>query len=265
MPKKKKGGGHDGPDERWLITYADLITLLLGLFVVLWTMGLADLEEYGRVAAAMKTVFGGKALVEGLPQKTSAAGPYVDADGGSFPDTSEAYLTVALAESMKDISEIAGAVSIEIEERGVVVHLTETVLFESGRAKMQEEALKLLREIAPVLVKSGRPIVIEGHTDNIPIRTMTYQSNWQLSAARAANVVEYLTDRAGVPGGQMAAAAYADQKPVESNVSPEGRAKNRRVDIVFLKGRWQQNEPVKHTDALGENDDLTEDHLIHIN
>ncbi|MBU1651582.1 flagellar motor protein MotB, partial [bacterium] len=102
MPKKKKGGGHDGPDERWLITYADLITLLLGLFVVLWTMGLADLEEYGRVAAAMKTVFGGKALVEGLPQKTSAAGPYVDADGGSFPDTSEAYLTVALAESMKD-------------------------------------------------------------------------------------------------------------------------------------------------------------------
>jgi chemotaxis protein MotB len=241
MPKKKKGGGHEGGDERWLITYADLITLLLGLFVVLWTMGLADLEKYGRVAAAMKTVFGGKALVPGLPPKVSAAGPYLDVEGGSYPDTSEAYLTLKLQESLEDISNIAGKVSVEVEERGVVVHLEETVLFDLGRARLQEEAKTLLRKIAPVLVKSGRPIMIEGHTDNLPIRTLEYPSNWQLSAARAANVVYYLSRYCGVPKGQLSISAYADQKPVAPNDTPEGRRKNRRVDIVFLKGQWKTN------------------------
>jgi len=265
MPKKKKGGDHDGASERWLITYADLITLLLGLFVVLWTMGLADLEEYGRVAAAMKSVFGGKALVEGMPPKITAAGPYLDADGGSYPDTSEAYLTLELQESMQNIKNIAGTVSVEIEERGVVVHLEETVLFESGRAKLQNAAQILLRDFAPVLVKSGRPIMIEGHTDNVPISTMTYPSNWQLSAARAANVVQYLTDIVGVPRAQIAISAYADQKPVMPNDTPEGRAKNRRVDIVFMKGRWKHAESIQHTDLLGQNEELPENRDIHIN
>ena len=242
MPKRKKGGDHEGGDERWLITYADLITLLLGLFVVLWTMGLADLEEYGRVAAAMKTVFGGKALVPGLPAKVTAAGPYLDADGGSYPDTSEAYLTLRLEEALEGISETAGEVGVEIQERGVVVHLTETVLFDLGRARLREEAQKVLQDIAPVLVKSGRPIRIEGHTDNLPISTLEYRSNWQLSAARAANVVYFLTRSTHVPPGQLSIGAFADQLPIDSNDTPEGRQRNRRVDIVFLKGQWKDQE-----------------------
>ncbi len=250
MAKKKKGGGHEGSKERWLITYADLITLLLGLFVLLWTMGLADLENYGRMAAAMKTVFGGKALVPGLPAKVSAAGPFLDADGGSYPDTSEAYLTVKLEEAFEAISEISGGVSVEIEERGVVVHLTETVLFDLGRAKLQENARLLLREVASVLARSGRPIMIEGHTDNLPISTMEYPSNWQLSAARAANVVYFLANQAGVPPGQLSIAAYADQHPITTNDIPEGRQQNRRVDIVFQKGRWESRK--SHSEKILE-------------
>jgi chemotaxis protein MotB len=245
MAKKKKGGEHEGGDERWLITYADLITLLLGLFVLLWTMGLADLEEYGRVAAAMKTVFGGKALVPGLPAKVSAAGPYLDADGGSYPDTSEAYLTLRVEEALEGVAEMAGEIGVEIQERGVVVHLTETVLFDLGRARLRDEAKSVLNEIAPVLVKSGRPIRIEGHTDNLPINTLEYPSNWQLSASRAANVVYFLWRSARVPPGQLSIGAYADQLPLDTNNTPEGRQRNRRVDIVFLKGQWKELEKAK--------------------
>ncbi len=238
MAKKEKKGEEENK-ERWLLTYADLITLLLGLFVILWSMSLADLERFGRVAAAFQEVFGGKALIAGLPPKQTADGPYLDLEGGAYPDTSEAYLTLKLQEALAEISDIAGDVAVEIEERGVVVHLTETVLFELGRARLQEDAKRLLREVAPVLVKSGRPIMIEGHTDNLPIRTLEYPSNWQLSAARAANVVYFLTRRCGVPEAQISAAAYADQRPIASNDTEEGRRQNRRVDIVFLKGRWK--------------------------
>ena len=88
-------------------------------------------------------------------------------------------------EALEVISDITGAVEIEVEERGIVVHLAESVLFDLGRAKLRDDARKVLQEIAPVLVKSGRPIIIEGHTDNLPISTLEYASNWQLSAARS--------------------------------------------------------------------------------
>ncbi len=251
MAKKKKGGGHEGGDERWLITYADLITLLFALFVVLWSMGLADLEEFGKVAAAFKDVFGGKALVPGLPPKMTAAGPYLDADGGSYPDTSDAYLTIKVEEALIEISEIAGEVSVEIEERGLVVHLTETVLFDLGRARLLDASKKVLTELAPVLKKSGRPICIEGHTDNIPISTMEYPSNWQLSATRAANVVYFLSRTARVPQGQLSIGAYADQHPIAPNSTADGRQQNRRVDIVFMKGQWRdQNRAAEISNAI---------------
>jgi chemotaxis protein MotB len=112
---------------------------------------------------------------------------------------------------------------------------------------LREEAQKVLQDIAPVLVKSGRPIRIEGHTDNLPISTLEYRSNWQLSAARAANVVYFLTRSTRVPPGQLSIGAFADQLPIDTNDTAEGRQRNRRVDIVFLKGQWKDQ---------GQNEDL---------
>ncbi|TKJ40727.1 chemotaxis protein MotB [candidate division LCP-89 bacterium B3_LCP] len=245
MPKKKKKGGEEGGDERWLITYADLITLLLGLFVVLWSMGRADLEKYKEMRAAFKDVFGGGAAVQlqklpGLPEVGRGGdGPYDNLDGGAYPDTSEAYLTAKLSEALEDMSEVAGEISVEIEERGVIIHLTESVLFDLGKAGLKPAAKKLLSGVAPVFIKSGRPIIIEGHTDNLPISTRDFPSNWQLSAARSANVVHYLTHQTAIPGDQISIAAFADKHPVESNETKEGRQKNRRVDVVFGKGNWK--------------------------
>ncbi len=235
MPKRKHKGEHDN-SERWLLTYADLITLLLGLFVILYSMSRVDLEKYKSLGKALRTVFIGES---GTPAVGAGTGPYEDATGGAYPDTSECYLTMKLEESLADVQEAAGAVSVEVEERGVVVRLMETLMFDLGKAQLRPEAKKLLSQVAPVLVKSGRPLMIEGHTDNLPINTYEFPSNWQLSAARSANVIYFLTQQASVPEEQISGAAYADQRPIATNDTPEGRQQNRRVDIIFLKGQWK--------------------------
>ena len=253
MAKKKKHE-EEGNQERWLLTYADLITLLLGLFVILYSMSRVDLERYKSMGEALRTAFKGKPALmmpkPGIPPIGGGAGPYEDLEGGIYPDTSEAYLTLKISEVLEDMADMAGGVSIEVEERGVVVHLTESIMFDLGKATLRPEALKLLVDITPVLIRSGRPLMIEGHTDNLPIKTREFPSNWQLSAARAANVVYFLTRRAGIPESQISAAAYADQKPVASNETEAGRQRNRRVDIVFLKGRWKSPE---RTQTFSEN------------
>lgn len=241
MPKKKHEE-EEGGSERWLLTYADLITLLLGLFVILYSMSRVDLEKFKAMGHALRTVFVGKT---GLPAKGGGFGPYEDLEGGAYPDTSEAYLTMKISEALGGTIDIEGAVSVEVEERGVVVHLTESVMFDLGKAYIRPEAQKLLRKVATVLIKSGRPIMIEGHTDNLPINTHEFPSNWQLSAARAANVVHFLTTQATVPEGQIYASAYSDQRPVTPNDTPEGRQRNRRVDIVFLRGQWKGGDKIK--------------------
>lgn len=255
MPKKKKGEGEEG-SERWLITYADLITLLLGLFVVLWSMGRADLEKFKQMRAAFQVVFGGESAVQldpipGMPRIGGGSGPYRDLEGGAYPDTSEAYLTARLDEALDEIADLTGEIGVEIEERGVVVHLTESVLFDLGKADLRPKAREVLRQVAPVLIRSGRPILIEGHTDNLPIRTREFPSNWQLSAARSANVVHFLTTEAKLPGAQISAAAYAEQHPMDTNETREGRQRNRRVDIVFCKGQWTSASAMRSSEEDG--------------
>jgi len=234
MPKKK----HEEPEssERWLLTYADLITLLLGLFVILYSMSVVDAQKFKVVSAALKTVFMGK---PGIPAVGGGTGPIEDVDGGAYPDTSDTYLSLMVQQSLENIEEVAGNLSVEIDERGVVVHLLEKVMFDIGRAELRPEAQGLIKKVAKVIVRSHRPILIEGHTDNIPISTAQYPSNWQLSANRAANVVYYLTNQCEVPEPQISVAAYADQHPLITNETPEGRRQNRRVDIVFQKGSWR--------------------------
>ena len=246
MAKKKKHDEEEGNQERWLLTYADLITLLLGLFVILYSMSRVDLERFKSMGEALRTTFKGKPAMimpkPGIPPVGGGAGPYEDLVGGTYPDTSEAYLTLKISEVLEDMADMAGGVSVEVEERGVVVHLTESIMFDLGKATLRPEAAKLLKDVTPVLVRSGRPLMIEGHTDNLPIKTHEFPSNWQLSATRAANVVHFLTTRTGVPENQISAAAYADQRPVAPNETEVGRQRNRRVDIVFLKGRWKSPE-----------------------
>ncbi|MFH1862664.1 MAG: flagellar motor protein MotB [bacterium] len=235
---RKKHEEHDS-SERWLLTYADLITLLLGLFVILYSMSQVDLEKYKSMGEALRSVFLGKQGIVGIG---ASAGAYQGPELETYADTTELYLSKRIFEVLGEFEFSPEMISVEMQERGIVVRLMETLMFELGKARLLPDAQEVLARMSPVFIRSGRLILIEGHTDNLPIHTIEFASNWQLSAMRAANVVYFLTRYASVPEGEISSASYADQRPIADNRTPEGRQKNRRVDIVFLKERWKSHQ-----------------------
>ncbi len=207
--------------DRWLLTYADLITLLLGLFVILYAMSEVDRTRYSRVMQALGGVFGEPVAI--LP----AAMPVENA----APDRIEIESRIrgALYEDLR-----AQLVSISQDDRGVVVHLAEELLFASGSAELKRSSLGSLDLLTSVLKTVPNEIRIEGHTDDVPIATSAFPSNWHLSVARAVSTGEYMMHRQGLDPGKVTLAGYADQRPLVPNTSTENRAKNRRVDILVL-------------------------------
>jgi chemotaxis protein MotB len=135
------------------------------------------------------------------------------------------------------------AVTTKITERGLVVSLASSAFFDAGEAALRPEAIALMRTVAWTLKNSGRQIMIEGHTDDTPIHTYQFPSNWELSTARATAVVRYLVEAYKLPPERLSAAGYGEYKPLVGNTSPENRAKNRRVDIVILSSRVRGQRP----------------------
>ena len=138
---------------------------------------------------------------------------------------------------------LESAFSLENVERGVVIHFTDRVLFDLGKAELKPEAKEVLQLVAQELKAWPNHIRVEGHTDNLPIRTAPYPSNWELSTARATEVLRYLIDVGGLAPERMSAAGYGEYRPIAPNDSEEGRAKNRRVDIVLLRSGLEVSEP----------------------
>ncbi len=135
-------------------------------------------------------------------------------------------------------------VEVNVQERGLVVSLKEGGFFGSGNADVKPEAMEALREIAAKISQYRNPVRIEGHTDNMPIHSRTYETNWELSSTRATNMARVLTDKFGVPPDKISATGYGEFRPAESNDTPAGRARNRRVDIVVLSTSAEKSEPV---------------------
>jgi chemotaxis protein MotB len=246
--RKKKPEEEPGGMERWLITYADLITLLLAFFILMYTMSKQDAKKYQEVASHLKAIFSGNAgiMARGnLPVKTPAE--------VSFKDTSSAG---ALKEQLeKEIRELGGQdkdnasekISLINDERGLVVRAMEKAFFETGKADLGAKASRALDGIAPVLKRSPNHVRVEGHTDNVPINTYEFRSNWELSVRRATEVVRFLVERHGFPPDRISASGYAEYRPIASNDTPENRSSNRRIEIVIIKsdqGEKQANQPL---------------------
>ena len=263
------GGGHES-DERWLLTYADMITLLMALFMVLFSISSVNISKYQTLQESLKAAFsgsilpGGKAILQSGSQSTSAHSPAKSDVPSIVPLTpnipkpkgmSKAQVTQAVAAAAVANTEqaqltklqqqlnayasahgFAAQVSTTIDRRGLVVRvLTDRLLFDSGEATLKPAGLPLLDEVAQLLnVDLSHPITVEGHTDNVPISSAQFPSNWELSTARATAVVRYLIHH-GVGRQRLAAAGYADTHPVASNATPKGRAVNRRVEIVIMR------------------------------
>ncbi|MBI1789668.1 MAG: OmpA family protein [Acidobacteria bacterium] len=250
MAGRRKQPTHENHD-RWLVSYADFITLLFAFFVVMFASSQTD---KGRAAQVSESV--AKALNDGGVSNAAAAiakvlGGTVDdkgqgnaqmkgPGGAKKADKPLPEHVVELVPSMKALSrdleeEIkAGKVEVNLEPRGLVVSLRESAFFPSGEAVVETKSFPTLGKLAKVLLGVPNPVHLEGHTDSIPIHNERFRSNWELSSARGIAMLETLSTRFGLQRERLAVVGYADTTPVDSNDTVEGRARNRRVDVVIM-------------------------------
>jgi chemotaxis protein MotB len=225
--KKKHHEGEHESSERWLLTYADLITLLLGLFVILYAMSKVDAGKYAEIVAALGGVFGqGKTgMLQGNNGVMMQGVPRIPTERERIAEELRSALKDAVKENL---------VSIVENERGLTVHLMEELLFESGRAELKESSLSTLDSLASVLKTLSNDLRVEGHTDNIPIHNSQFPSNWHLSVARALNTAFRLIDRYGLPPERVSVVGFSEYQPLVPNSTDSNRSRNRRVDIVVV-------------------------------
>jgi chemotaxis protein MotB len=231
--------------DRWLVSYADFITLLFGLFVVMFAFARADQKKQAQVSKSIDSAFRSMGVMSGgTSQQSGAAGANEPAaEANAVMDEN----VVSPAEVKEDLDRIrrdlaatlstqiaAHTVSLEMGRDGLVISLREAGFFESGSAVPKPEALPTLRRIAATLGSTPYDLRIEGHTDNVPIHNAEFDSNWELSAARATHIARLFLDMKAIPADRISAAGYAEFHPVASNDNAEGRAENRRVDLVVM-------------------------------
>jgi chemotaxis protein MotB len=223
--------------ERWLVSYADFITLLFAFFVVMYSTAQVDKQKVGKLALSIQVafdqlgVFPGSAMPSAPPGMYPPPKPNISSTGNGGEDMSalEGELQKALE------PEIArNEVAIRKVPDGLVISLREVGFFDSGSANLQARGSEAFGRIAELLLRYPHRIRIEGHTDNVPIHNSQFASNWELSTARATEMVQTLIDEYQFPPARLSAAGYAQYHPVAANDSADGRAQNRRVDVLVL-------------------------------
>jgi chemotaxis protein MotB len=269
MARKKKHAEHAN-HERWLVSYADFITLLFAFFVVMFASSQADKGRAEQVSASVR-----KALEEGYFASKIAAvlgGTVDDVGQGNAqmrgpgevrkiqkpeeprpeappPSPMLAELLPSLQYLSKELEEEVrnGKIQLSLEARGLVVSLSQAAFFPSGEDAIDPRTYPSIEKVATVIREIPNPVRLEGHTDSVPIHNSRFRSNWELSAARSIAMLELLARRFEIPRERLAIAGYADNFPVEANDSEEGRARNRRVDVVILNKHGLLREPVSAT------------------
>lgn len=234
---RKKEEEHKAGAPEWLATYGDMMTLLLCFFVLLFASSTIDSEKYKAVVQSLSGSLGVldsgttvtlEPLIKNFPSDTPTDAP---TEYEEFSDMQEEL------QKILEESGLSGRVKLEINERGLLIRFLDSVLFDSGKADMTLPAMEIIDKVSDILSETNKLITVEGHTDNIPINTFKYPSNWELSTSRAVNVVKYMIDHNGIAAVRLSASGYADQHPINENTSIQGRKNNRRVDMVILRSK----------------------------
>jgi chemotaxis protein MotB len=256
---RKRHPEHENHD-RWLVSYADFITLLFAFFVVMFATSQTDKGKAQQVSDSVKKALEGEkmstiiaAVLGGAIDNKGKGNAMMRGPGGAqkAPEEKKEQKLAELLPSLKVLTEElkkeieAGRIQVSMEARGLVVSFKQAALFPSGEDVISADAYPGIESVAAAIGKIPNPVRLEGHTDSRPINTARFRSNWELSAARSIALLDLLTNRFGAPRDRMSVAGYADNAPVASNETDEGRALNRRVDIVILNEQGVMGEPSK--------------------
>lgn len=240
MRKRKKEDKKSTQD--WLTTYSDMVTLLLCFFVLLFSFSEIDAQKFRTIMSSFQ---GGSGVLE----SGSAMDIPEELEGDMNTNIDEEELE-KLKDTIEKYAESIGLkeeITLTIEERGLVIRFIDGVFFDSGKAEIKSESEQILHYVAELLNREEfkeKHIKVEGHTDSVPNSySAIYPTNWELSSARATNVLRYLVENEGIDGGRISSSGYSYYRPVAPNDTKENKAKNRRVDIVILKSSYEKWEP----------------------
>jgi chemotaxis protein MotB len=257
---KRRQAAHQENHERWLVSYADFITLLFAFFVVMFATAQKDKTkakivaesvrealQHGQLSSAITGIINHRKIApdgKGDSRLNPAAHP-PSPSAENLSEASKADLAKAFAELndalQKEVQ--SGKVTIQLDQRGLVVSMREVTFFASGDDAINSSSLPIIQKIAAVVGMVPNAIRLEGHTDSLPIHNSRFRSNWELSAARGIAMLNFLRDRCQVAPGRLSVAAFAENAPVDSNETEEGRMHNRRVNLVFLSAEALLGEP----------------------
>ena len=206
--------------NRWVVSYADFVTMLLALFMVMYAVLRIDNQKLTEFQNKMHQTFSENAIENVTKYQANS-------QITGFQNTN-------IEKILRDNISQSKSIKLLKSDKGLIIRVNNTLLFDEGSAQIKGKAQKPLNEIKEVLTKIDNPVIIEGHTDSIPIKNLRYPSNWELSTARATNIISYLTQGDKISPKRLCAVGYGEYMPVADNTTISGRILNRRVDIIVL-------------------------------
>ncbi|GAA0455966.1 flagellar motor protein MotS [Alkalibacillus silvisoli] len=247
--KSKRRGQPKRSAPIWMVTYSDMVTLILVFFILLFSMSQIDAVKFNAVAESYRQ----NVIFDFMPSAIPLEDPtdYEEDDEGDLPDEDEDFTEdpeITEAEDEENLEELYEEIQDYLDDhnlndvitasqtdRGVVLVLQERVLFNSGEAELIDDFLPFLDKVAILLDNIPNDVEVEGHTDDVPIDTYRYPSNWELSTARASSVIRYFVDEQSLDATRFQATGFAEFKPVSENATEEGLQRNRRVEMIILE------------------------------
>lgn len=206
--------------NRWVVSYADFVTMLLALFMVMYAVTSIDNQKLTAFQNKVQKTFGSKEFIENVTKYQANGHPSANAD---------------IEKLFKENISQSDLIKLLKGDKGLIIRVNNTLLFDAGTATIKPEAEKTLTQIVKVLTKIDNPVIIEGHTDSTPIKNAKFPSNWELSTTRATNIIAYMIKRGDISPKRLCAVGYGEYMPVSDNTSISGRMLNRRVDIIVLE------------------------------
>ncbi|MDX9916851.1 MAG: OmpA family protein [Gudongella sp.] len=242
--RKSKKPAQSGPAP-WIVTFSDMMSLLLTFFILLYSISTVDAQKFKSISAYLQIALSGEGRPYILDGGYEPAPDPIDED--PFSDTDQPKQEDMVEPASKEIIEMYNKITAYISElkldadvtvmmqsSGVLVEIKDAILFESGSAQLKDTGISLLGKLETMLNSFDNDIVIEGHTDNVPMNTVLYPSNWELSAARAVSVLRYINEDMNIEPTRLSARGYGEYSPIAPNDTPVNRARNRRVNLMIV-------------------------------